>query len=50
MGRRMNQVRVLPNRPDRHPGCIRCGRPIVYGDRCPPCAQGLRLRRKRKPG
>jgi hypothetical protein len=29
--------------------CVKCGNPIVYGERCPPCAQELRQRRKRKP-
>jgi hypothetical protein len=38
----------------RH-GCFDCHRPIVYGDRCPDCAQQARAqavnrkRRKRKP-
>ena len=26
-----------------------CGRPLVYGDRCPPCANELRKRKRRKP-
>jgi hypothetical protein len=26
-----------------------CGRPIVYGDRCPDCARELRKRTSRKP-
>jgi hypothetical protein len=29
--------------------CKGCHRPIPYGDRCPPCAQELRQRRRRKP-
>jgi hypothetical protein len=29
--------------------CLGCHRPIVYGDRCPPCQRKLRQRRKRKP-
>jgi hypothetical protein len=29
--------------------CVKCGRPIVYGERCPPCARDLRQRQRRKP-
>ena len=29
--------------------CIKCGDRILYGERCPPCQQDLRKRRKRKP-
>lgn len=29
--------------------CLGCGRRIFYGDRCPPCAQELRQRKRRKP-
>jgi hypothetical protein len=29
--------------------CIGCKRRIVYGDRCQPCQQKLRVRQRRKP-
>jgi hypothetical protein len=29
--------------------CLGCSRRLVFGDRCPPCQQRLRERKRRKP-
>jgi hypothetical protein len=29
--------------------CLGCGARVFYGDRCPPCQQKLRQRKRRKP-
>jgi hypothetical protein len=42
---------VVNNAKRGPPSCIGCGKRIVYGDRCPPCATELRIRaakRRRK--
>jgi hypothetical protein len=36
--------RVRRERGKRQQHCMGCQRPIVYGDRCPPCAQLVRTR------
>jgi hypothetical protein len=33
-----------PKRGGKGRHCLGCYRPIVYGDRCPPCAQLVRTR------
>jgi hypothetical protein len=33
-----------PKRGGKRRHCLGCDRPIVYGDRCPPCASLVRIR------